>query len=352
MASSGRPVRGYEPHGYADGVLRRPLSAAVVTTVVLAFAACGGGEETGAGSDDGGPGSARFAAVIDDARDVEASDFPAPGGRSLQEIAADLPAVQLGLATSVFTPGENRLAFGVIDDAQKFVYGKSAVYVSRTPQGKALGPYPAPADPLVVDAPFRSRGAAEGSDEISAIYEADVPLPGPGRWSVLAVTRNQGRLFGAGSQVEVSARDSIPAVGEEAPKVTTDTLASAGGDIDAIDTRVPPSDLHERSFDDVVGEKPVALLFATPALCQTRVCGPVVDIAAQMEKTYGDRMEFIHQEVYVENTVEKGLRPPLEAFNLRTEPWLFTVDADGKVAARLEGSFGNGAFERAIEAAL
>jgi len=63
-------------------------------------------------------------------------------------------------------------------------------------------------------------------------------------------------------------------------------------------------------------------------------------------------MEFIHQEVYVDNDVAKGLRPPLEAFGLSTEPWLFTVDADGRVAARLEGSFGNDAFRRAVEAAL
>jgi len=323
----------------------------VLTAFGLAFAGCGGDDPVARKGGEGA-GKEAFAAAIRDAREVKASDFPDAGGRSLQEIAADLPAVQLGLATSVFTPGENRLAFGVIDDRQRFVYGKTAVYVSRTPGGRALGPYPAPADPLVVDAPFRSRGAAEGSDEISAIYEAEVPLPGAGRWSVLAVTRNQGRLLGAGSQIEVSAADPIPAVGEQAPSVATDTLASAGGDVEAIDTRVPPSDMHEESFDEVVGEKPVALLFATPALCQTRVCGPVVDIAVQMKRTYGDRMEFIHQEVYVDNMVDKGLRPPLEAFDLRTEPWLFTVDADGEIAARLEGSFGNEAFERAIEAAL
>ena len=179
-----------------------------------------------------------------------------------------------------------------------------------------------------------------------------MPLSAPGRWYVLAITRSRGMLYGAASEIRVRADDAIPAVGEKAPDVTTDTLASAGGDIDAIETRVPPDDMHDVNFEEVAGKKPVALLFATPQLCQTRVCGPVVDIAAQLKKTYGDRMAFIHQEVYVENMVEKGLRPPLEAFRLRTEPWLFTVGADGRVAARLEGSFGNGAFRRAVEAAL
>jgi len=82
------------------------------------------------------------------------------------------------------------------------------------------------------------------------------------------------------------------------------------------------------------------------------VCGPVVDIAEQLRRSYGDRMAFIHQEVYNDNVVEKGLRPPLQTFHLRTEPWLFTIDRDGRVAARLEGSFGTEAFEEAVKAAL
>ena len=110
--------------------------------------------------------------------------------------------------------------------------------------------------------------------------------------------------------------------------------------------------MHKTSLDDVAGKKPVALLFATPALCQSRVCGPVVDIEAQLQSEYGDRMEFIHQEVYVDNQPDKGLRAPLKAFNLETEPWLFVLDGEGRVAARLEGSFGVEEFRKAVEAGL
>jgi hypothetical protein len=134
--------------------------------------------------------------------------------------------------------------------------------------------------------------------------------------------------------------------------VDTATVASAGGDVKSIETRDPPDEMHEENFADVLGEKPVVLLMATPALCQTRVCGPVTDIAAQLQEEYGDRAVFIHQEVYEDNDVQKGLREPLREFGLTTEPWLFTIGADGRVAARLEGSFGNGAFRKAIEAAL
>ena len=331
----------------------RPLTAILAATALL-LAGCGG-DDDGGGAGGGAAGAeagAPAAAALESARSPKRSDFPAVKGRSLEQISAKLPAVDIGLATSVFTPGENRLAFGMLDRERSFIYGRSAVYLARTPTGPVRGPFLAPADPLVVEPPFRSRGAATPGGDIAAIYDARVNLPSPGRWYVLAVTNVDGQLAGAPSQIQVNAKENIPDVGDPAPRVKTDTLASAGGDIESIDTRVPPSEMHEDSFDEVVGKKPVALLFATPRLCQTRVCGPVVDIAEQLRRSYGDRMTFIHQEVYIDNVVEKGLRPPLQTFRLRTEPWLFTIDRDGKVAARLEGSFGTEAFEEAVKAAL
>ena len=330
-------------------VATRLMSAALCLVVIL-LAGCGGDDTSEKRRSDGR--GVTFETAIKDAQAVKASDFPKPRGRTLQQIAKTLPAVNVGLATSVYTPGRNRLAFGVIDEAQRLVYGKTAVYLARRPNGRARGPFPAPADALVVEPPFRSQTAAKESDQIAAIYESQVDLPSAGRWHVLTMSRAQGRLYGAGTVIEVKRSTPIPAKGDPAPKTDTDTRAAAGGDIKAIDTRVPPDDMHERSFKDVVGRKPVALLFATPALCESRVCGPVVDIAAQLKRSYGDRVEFIHQEVYVDNEIDKGLRPPLRAFKLRTEPWLFTIDRHGRVAARLEGSFGSGAFERSIKAAL
>jgi hypothetical protein len=154
-------------------------------------------------------------------------------------------------------------------------------------------------------------------------------------------------------EVSSAKADKIPDVGERAPKVATDTLGSVKGDEALLDTRIPAApELHEKSFDEVLGSKPVALLFSTPQLCQSRVCGPVTDIALQMSSKFGDQVEFIHQEVFVDNAVAKGLREPLRRFNLQTEPWLFTVRADGTIAARLEGSFGLKAFEEAVQAAI
>jgi hypothetical protein len=334
---------------------------AVLRTLALAVAGgllaagCGGSDEGGA-KPPPGVSQKDFSRLLQDASTSSAADFPATGGRTLQQMADTVKAgPQVGLATSVLTPGTDRLAFGVIDKANNFVYGKSAVYVARTPEDAAVGPFPAPADTLVTKPAFRSQNAAVESSPIAQIYAAKVPFAQSGNWSVLVVTKQASGMIGAAAQVDVKAKakEKIPDVGQRPPRVATDTVASAAGNLAAIDTRRPfVRETHKVSFKDVLGRKPVALLFATPQLCQSRVCGPVVDIALQMKQEFGDRMTFIHQEVYRDNQVNKGLRPSLQAFHLQTEPWLFTIDRDGRIAARLEGSFGVKEFRQAVQAAL
>jgi hypothetical protein len=336
-------------------MLQRPLSLGS-TILLLVLAGCGGGD--GAKKDAAEPGVAPTAIqqMLDDAKRVTISDFPATKGRSLQEVADEFsPGPQLGLATSVFVPGKSqRLGFGLLDDKGSFVYGRSAVYIGRSPDAPALGPFPAHPDSLITQAPYRSRTAASEEDAFAAIYASTVPFRRAGDYSVLAVSKVGGRLLAATGQVAVTkpGQDPVIGPGERAPVVDTDTVASAKGDIESIDTRLPPDDMHDTSLRDVLGKKPVALLFATPQLCESLVCGPVVDIAQQLKAKYGEQVEFIHQEVYVENDPSKGLREPLRRFGLSTEPWLFMIDRSGRVTARLEGSFGFTAVERAIQSGL
>jgi hypothetical protein len=339
--------------------MRAPALAAALAALVLAAAGCGGGDG-GGGSD--APAKDPVAQVpsnlqdkVRAAGDPQASEFPKPAGKTLQALADEIGGgPQMGLAGSIYLAGQkNRVAFGVIDDQSGFVYGKTALYYARTPGSPAKGPFVAPADVLVTEPPYRSQQAATEADPFAAVYAAQVPFSKPGQYSVMAVTIVGGKPVAAPGQLKVitTADDKIPEVGDPAPKAVTDTVASAGGDAEAIDTRRPTSDMHA-NFADVVGKKPVALLFATPQLCQSRVCGPVVDVGLQLRSRYGDQVQFIHQEVYTDNDPNKGLRKPLQEFGLQTEPWLFVVGQDGRITARLEGSFGLSAFEQALKTAL
>ena len=107
--------------------------------------------------------------------------------------------------------------------------------------------------------------------------------------------------------------------------------------------------MHNTDFADVVGKKPVVLLFATPALCQSRVCGPVVDVAEQVKRDRPDDAAYIHMEIYNQNDPNKGLRPQLGAFNLQTEPWLFVINSDGTISTRIEGAFSVNELNQALD---
>jgi hypothetical protein len=281
-----------------------------------------------------------------------AGQFPPSRGKTLQQLASLVTAsVQLGPATGVFTPGVDRFAFALNTSAGAFIYAPTAVYIAPTPNSPARGPFLAAADPMTVPPIYRSKQNA-GPGGLQAIYAADLPLPRKGTFTVLTLTRTTRGLIGAPGEVAVASSSPIPSVGQRPPAIATDTPATVGGNTTLLTTRVPPDDMHAVSFSNVLGKRPIALLFSTPQLCQSRVCGPVTDIAAELEHQFGNRVEFIHQEVYVNNQPSQGLRPQLKAFHLETEPWLFTVNRRGVIAARLEGSFGVNAFTAALVAAL
>ncbi|MCX6393285.1 MAG: hypothetical protein NTY57_00285 [Solirubrobacterales bacterium] len=327
--------------------LGNTVAFTLVCLALTATAGCGSGSKKALTE----PGP--VLAAVTDAETVNLADFPKGNAGSLSDIAATaMTQDNFAQATSIFTPGTNRLAFGVIGNDGKPAYGPTVVYLARSPQGPAKGPFAAPADPMVPQAAYLSKGAASETDELQAIYEAQIPTPTAGKWFVVTLTKTAEGLAQTSGEIDVAPNSTIPNVGDRAPSITTETVSSTGGNIAAIDTRKPPApSLHQQNFASVLGKAPIALLFATPQLCQSRVCGPVTDILLQLQANYGASVVAIHEEVYKENK-PPTLRPQLEAFGLVTEPWLFTVGRDGRIKARLEGAFGINAMNRAIEAAL
>ncbi|HEV2785511.1 MAG TPA: hypothetical protein VGV67_03920, partial [Solirubrobacteraceae bacterium] len=126
--------------------------AVCAVAVALLLAGCGGEDKKEPRAPQA-ESSAQLRAELKGATDSNVADFPATQGRTLQQVAdgLDLSGPQVGLAGSVYTVGENRLAFGVLDPKSGFVYGKTAVYVANSPGAAARGPFPAPADLLVTD---------------------------------------------------------------------------------------------------------------------------------------------------------------------------------------------------------
>jgi hypothetical protein len=226
------------------------------------------------------------------------------------------------------------------------------VYTASAVQTDVRGPYVARFESLATQARFRARTTADDPDAAKGVYVAHIPLQ-RGRRVLIALVRQNGRLVATSAVLaRIGLAGGPPQVGQPAIRIHTPTVASAGGDVSKIDTRVPPDDMHSVDFANVVGRKPVLLVFATPALCQSRVCGPIVDEAEQLKSKYGHRMAFIHMEVYNDNNLQKGYRPQMKAWRLRTEPWVFAISRDGRVAARIEGAASVDELRAAIERAL
>lgn len=286
-----------------------------------------------------------------------ASAFPdAPA--TLDELTAEVPATQDLVALpagAVFMPEPKpqRFGFGMFEvDQTQILDAEVALYAAHGPDGKALGPFPARVEDLTTEPEFVAQTTAE--DDAKVVYVADLPLDEPGEWRLVAVVRTPDGLESSRlPSIDVQPFPEIPAPGEPAREVHTPTLDDVGSDVESIDTRVPPSTMHGEDLADVLGEKPVVLLFATPALCVSRVCGPVVDVAEQVKAEYGDDVAFIHMEIYEGNVAgPKNLRPQVEAYGLPTEPWLFVIDADGRVSTRIEGAFSAAELEDAIDRVL
>jgi hypothetical protein len=323
----------------------RAVASVVLVAASIALAACGDDGGGGDGAQYGGPPPA-----------AETAGFPSPSSRSLRELIRNLPTgPALVPSTSMFERGRNRFAFGLFDRGNKQIADVNvALYASRGLDEPARGPYVARYEPIHLKKRFVSRQTVEDPDAARSIYVTELPLSGAGGYNVVAMAEFDNRyVVTATEQIVVNDRNAVPAVGDRAIRVHTPTRASVGGNIDEIETRVPPDSMHEVDLADALDERrPVLLLFSTPALCQSRVCGPVTDVAEEVKAEYDDRMDFIHMEVYVDNDIQKGPRPQFRAWHLETEPVAFAIDRGGIIAERLEGAFSVRELRAAVRKAL
>ena len=308
--------------------------------LALLVAGCGGNDS----SDQKPPPPAR------------AQDFPTVKGQTLRQLLTSLGSGPvLAPSGAEFRTGDQRVGFALFRrDRSQITNASVALYVAPVGGGPARGPYLARYEDLSVKPQFQSRQTATDPNAAKSIYTAKIPFAKPGRYEMVGIARQGKKLVAAtlpqaGIVVKKAADDPIPAVGTAPPRIHTPTITDVGGNAAAIDTRLPPSSMHEVDFADVLGKKPVMLIFATPQLCQSRVCGPVVDLAEQVKADSANSdVAFIHMEVFRDNRIDKGIRPQMAAFHLQTEPWLFTFNKAGKVAARIEGAFSERELNEAI----
>ncbi len=226
------------------------------------------------------------------------------------------------------SPDPQRLAFAIAIGPR---------YASSAPANVALSPPGGRPGPALLTRLYR-----DGLPQGRGVYVTDVVLDQAGAWQGRVLTRHQAVSLA----LEVNALPSAPPIASSAPRFPSPTPANTLG-VDPICTRQPPCPLHAVSLSNVIGTGvPAVVLFATPALCQTGYCGPVLDELLAVKDHYPD-MAFVHVEIYNSDT-GVVLAPTVRAWHgpganppaLPGEPFLFTVDPRGQIVGRLDGAFG------------
>lgn len=196
-------------------------------------------------------------------------------------------------------------------------------------------------EPVTGPIPLAYHG--EGFDR--GVYVGRVTFPTEGQWLVYVEAQPDGeakKLSGGSTLVVGNAptqpgKEPQPVPGDKAVVVATPTLDNARG-VDPICTRVntagkrEPCTMHQISLDTALKNgKPTVLIIGTPAFCQTRFCGPIVEQLMTVQKAMGAQANFVHIEQYAddENAPATGkLAPAAAAYRLEAEPVVYYIKPD------------------------
>ncbi|MDP9331486.1 MAG: hypothetical protein M3P11_12725 [Actinomycetota bacterium] len=267
------------------------------------------------------------------------STTPAPGSiDALTEGAGQLS--MLGPTTPV-NPGPQPFAFFLLAGQSLLAGAQPSVWYAKDPAGKAAGPIKSSWYPLQgYDA---THDTSPRSPLAIGVYVADVDLTSTGIWTIAASVMMNGRSLAGTSAVPVTTDQLPAAVGSKARPTRTPVATTMHG-LEEICTRRPPDAMHYISLDDATRNgKPTVVSFATPLLCQSQTCGPVVDEQILVFEQYGpQRANFIHVEEFLPGrdlqpapATPQNLSPGFKAWSFQDEPWVIVIDRMGIIRSRL-----------------
>jgi hypothetical protein len=257
-----------------------------------------------------------------------------------------IPQLQAEVVASELVVGaQQRLPIGVLDHGTPV--SDATVHVKAYLLQGTTGIFKAESD-----APFKGEGLAG-----AGAYVAHLDLTA-GNWGFdVIASRPNGEhatmrlsTYADGRPLTVVANPIVPAVGQAAPASHSPTTRDA--DVNTIDSGRPPDDMHQISIADAIAQhRPTLVVFASPAFCTSRICGPEVKVVQSLEPTYKDRLTFIHVEIYrdfVPDASKRQLSQTVLDWRLQTEPWIFLIDTKGIIQARFEGPTATDEVQAAI----
>ena len=257
------------------------------------------------------------------------------------------PGFKFVLVSQEVSVDQARFTFVLLDQSEHAIE-EARVSVEFQPPGD----HPAPP---IANAVYRKIVLEDVRMSASEWYEADVELRGiyavdhppfnsPGEWElrISILHGDSASPVEIQASVQVQAETSTPRLGERVSSIEHRTAADVA-DLTEISTSPDPLPvMYETSVAEALSEgRPFLVVFATPAFCQSRICGPVGETVASLIPDYREDIAFIHIEPFDLDLIRGGgkFEPSVEAkaWGLPSEPWVFLVDASGRLTAKFEG---------------
>ena len=261
--------------------------------------------------------------------------------------------------------GDNNFVFGITDKKDEPQGGAKArvtFYDLRDPKN----PKPVANVDAVASAPgvgpekttVHANGETHvhgGEEEGRVGYFVKAKFNYAGPWGIAVEAELKDGTKGVASVgFEVTAKPSIPAPGQAAPK--SDNLTKKDvANIKEIDSGDPPNDMHDVKIKDAIAAgRPLVVVFSTPAFCASRFCGPVNEEVEALQEIYKDRVDFVHIEIW-RNYDKKELNATAKEWLVRpdgglSEPYVYVVDSKGVIYDRWEGPVARNIMEPSVKA--
>ncbi len=251
------------------------------------------------------------------------------------------------IVNSELTVGENRFMIGLVSSENEEIVGAAVAFRFFNLDGDQEElREEAQATPIALEKTY-THTHEDGTVETheageSGVYVAAVRFDEPGQWGV-EVTATVGDVTydPARAGFVVLEESASIAMGAPAPLSETLTLDDVK-DVAEIDTSNPPiPEMHTLTIAEAVTSgRPSVIIFATPAFCLSRICGPAKDVVDGLFEQYAGEVNFVHIEPYELDKARSGEGlfpiPATTEWGLRSEPWVFLVDSEGIIAAKFE----------------
>lgn len=272
--------------------------------------------------------------------------------------------VQAVIGSSDLAVGKQRFSFVILKDDVPITEPSVYVRFFKLTGGsqELVGEGPIPYEPVGTESldGHDDDGHEATEVEIRGVYYAYVDFDVAGDWGAgFSVGDRYDAQSEARVRFTVAAEPQTVGVGDQA--IAVDNLTLADAPLEQIDTSPEPDEaFHQVSIADAITSgKPAVIAFATPAFCQTRTCGPVMEVVRAAAAQAGGGLQFVHVEPYELDSEgqlalkdgQLALSEAGVAWNLPTEPWVFVVDSAGTVVARFDGPFALSELLAAIDQA-